>query len=100
MGLGWDGENAEKQDFLAMSQQGLEPWAIGLKGRDNSEVTADNTGLTPSAQRGCPLCCPSSVTDHDLQRLMMAWGRLPADVRSVVMRLVDAVDRSSPDGTK
>ena len=66
--------------------------SVGFQDRGDHNVNAANTALTQSYRPDCRLCCPTFATDNGLQRLVMAWHGLPTDVRSVVMRLVDAED--------
>ena len=66
----------------------------GFQDRTDQNVAVDDTGLTTDAGVRCPVCCPDSTPNDDLQRLVAAWPELPSDVRSVIMRLVQ-VTRSS-----
>ena len=70
---------------MSIRPAGLEPATCGSVDRQDQTVTGDKPTLMPIGKNECPLCCPTSTPDSDLQRLVELWPSLTRKHRQVVM---------------
>ncbi len=68
----------------------------GLEDPADCNASVDITRVTSSDEVRCPLCGYATTSHCDLRRLVKTWTSLPADIRSVMMRLVRSMESKDP----